>query len=80
MIDWNKLKETSTLEDFYNILYRNKPHHRSKLYEQWNYLESIAYEELLEEDEHPCECEKIIDEIIEFLKNQKKEVLKSYGR
>lgn len=64
----NKSKETSTLEDFYNILCRNKPHHRSKLYKQWDYLESIAYEELLEEEKHPYECEKIINEIIEFLK------------
>lgn len=57
MIDWNKLKETNSLEDFYKILYRNKPHHKSKLYNEWNYLEN--------------ECENIIDEIIEYLKKQK---------
>lgn len=75
MIDWNKLKETNSLEDFYNMLYRSKPHHKSKLYNEWNYLESIAYEELLIEDERPNECENIIDEIIEYLKKQKTEVL-----
>lgn len=75
MIDWNKLKETNSLEDFYNILCRNKPHHKNKLYNEWNYLESIAYEELLIEDERPNKCENIIDQIIEYLKKQKTEVL-----
>ncbi len=60
-IDWEKLKESYSLEDFYNILYRNKPHKNNKIYPKWDYLESIAYEELL-------------DEIIEFLKEQRKEV------
>lgn len=76
-MDWEKFKENNTLEDCYNILYRNKPHHKNKLYKEWNYLESIAYEELLNENERPLECEKIIDEIIEFLKTQKKEMIKN---
>lgn len=75
MIDWEKLKETYSLEDFYNILYRNKPHRKSKKYIKWDYLESIAYEELLNENENIIECNRIIDEIIEFLKEQKMEVL-----
>ena len=74
---WEKLKLEHTLEDWYNILYRNRPHKNSKSYQQWDYLESIAYEELLIEEERPKECEKIIDEIIKYLKEQKKEVLKN---
>lgn len=73
-IDWKKLKESYSLEDFYNILCRNKPHKNNKLYSKWNYLESMAYEELLDENEHISECNIIIDEIIEFLKEQRKEV------
>jgi len=76
MIDWEKLKETYSLEDFYNILCRNKPNRKSKIYMKWDYLESITYEELLDENENVKECNKIIDEIIEFLKEQKLEVLK----
>ena len=76
MIDWEKLKETYSLEDFYNILCRNKPNRKSKIYMKWDYLESITYEELLDENENVKECNKIIDEIVEFLKEQKLEVLK----
>lgn len=76
MIDWEKLKEIYSLEDFYNILCRNKPNRKSKIYIKWDYLESITYEELLNENENVKECNKIIDEIIEFLKEQKLEVLK----
>lgn len=71
MIDWKKLKEECSLEDFYNILYRNKPHKNSKMYKKWDYLESIAYEELLDKNENIKICNKIIDEIIEFLKKQR---------
>jgi len=60
----------------YNILCRNKPNRKSKIYMKWDYLESITYEELLDENENVKECNKIIDEIIEFLKEQKLEVLK----
>ena len=72
-MNWEKLKTDYTLEDCYNILYRNRPHKNSKSYQQWDYLESMVYEELLIEEERPKECEKIIDEIIEFLKIQKNE-------
>ncbi|MEI3530108.1 MAG: hypothetical protein V8Q75_03410 [Bacilli bacterium] len=75
MFDW---KENYSLEDWYNILERNKPHRNSKKYKEWDYLESIAYEELLIENERPNECEKIIDEIIEYLNKEKMEVLKNY--
>lgn len=78
MINWDKLRENYSLEDFYNILYRNQPHRNSKKYKDWDYLESIAYEELLIEDERPNECELIIDKIIEYLKNEKTEELKNY--
>lgn len=71
-INWNKLKENYSLEDFYNILCRNKPHHKSKLYSKWNYLESITYEELLDENENISECNNLIDEIIEFLREQRR--------
>ena len=78
MFNWEELKENNTLEDFYNILCRNKPHRNRKRYKEWDYLESIAYEELLDDNENIQECNKIIDEIMNYLKNEKTEVLKSY--
>lgn len=72
MIDWEKLKKECSLEDFYNILCRNKPHRNDKMYKEWDFLESITYEELLNENE----CDKLIDEIIIFLKKQKMSQLK----
>ena len=79
-MNWDKLKETNTLEDFYNILYRNRPHRNSRLYKEWDFLESIAYEELLEENENPQKCDRIINEIITFLKKQKEMELKKYAK
>ena len=76
MFNWEELKENNTLEDFYNILCRNKPYKNSKKYKEWDYLESIAYEELLDNNENIQESNKIIDEIIEYLKKGKMEVLK----
>ncbi len=70
-IDWKKLKESYSLEDFYNILCRNKPNKNNKLFSEWDYLESIVYEELLDENEHILKCDELIDEIINFLKKQK---------
>ncbi len=78
MLNWEELKENNTLEDFYNILCRNKPHRNSKRYKEWGYLESITYEELLNNSENIKECDKIINEIIEYLKSEKMEVLKNY--
>lgn len=72
---WEKLRNEYTLEDWYNILYRNKPSKNSKLYLMWDYLESVAYEELLDENENPLKCNDIIDEIIEYLKEQKKQII-----
>lgn len=77
---WEEVKANNSLEDFYNILYRNRPHKNSKKYKEWDYLESIAYEELLNENENTQECNKIIDGIIEYLKNEKLEVLKKYEK
>lgn len=37
MFNWEELKENNTLEDFYNILCRNKPHRNSKRYKEWDY-------------------------------------------
>lgn len=78
MFNWEELKENNTLEDFYNILYRNKPRRNSKKYKEWDYLESITYEELLNDNENIKECNKIIDDIIEYLKKEKMEALKNY--
>ena len=75
MIDWEKLKSEYSLEDFYNILCRNKPHRNCKIFKEWDCLESIAYEELLNENENIKICNVIIDEIIEFFKKQKRGVL-----
>lgn len=78
MLNWEELKETNTLEDFYNILCRNKPHRNSKKYKEWNFLESVTYEELLNDNENIQRCNILIDKIIEYLKKEKKEVLKIY--
>lgn len=43
-----------------------------------DYLESIAYEELLNDEENIQECNQIIDNIIEYLKKEKMEALKNY--
>lgn len=75
VINWEQVKENHSLEDFYNFLYRNKPHKKSKLFKEWDHLESITYEELLNEEERPHECEKIINQIIEFLKKQKEKII-----
>lgn len=66
---FDELKEKS-LEDVYYYLCKNEPSKKSKKHMQWDYLESIAYEELLIDDERPEECNKIINEIVEFLKEQ----------
>lgn len=62
----------ASLEDVYYYLCKNKPSKKAKIHKEWDYLESIAYEELLIEDERPNECTKIINEIVEFLKEQYK--------
>lgn len=80
MFNWEKLKENNTLEDFYNILYKNKPHRNSKKYKEWDYLESIAYEELLNNNENIKKCDKIINNIIEYLKKEKMEAIKKYEK
>lgn len=72
MIDWEKLKNDYSLEDWYNILYRNEPSKKAKIHNDWSILESITYEELLEENERPNECIYLINKIIIFLKKQKK--------
>lgn len=61
-----------SLEDVYWYLCKDKPHRNSKDYKKWDYLESIAYEELLCKEEHPNECTKIINEIVDFLIEQRK--------
>lgn len=71
-LNWEELKETNTLEDFYNILYRNKPHRNSKKYKEWDFLESVTYEELLNDNENIQRCNILIDKIIEYLKKEKK--------
>lgn len=62
----------ASLEDAYYYLCKNEPSKKAKIHKEWDYLESIAYEELLIEDERPNECTKIINEIVEFLKEQYK--------
>lgn len=60
----------ASLEDVYYYLCKNEPSKKSKIRKEWDYLESIAYEELLIKDERPNECTKIINEIVDFLKKQ----------
>lgn len=72
MIDWKKIKEDYSLEDFFNIIERNKPNKNNKLYNEWISLYQDIVEELDKEEERPKECEILIDEAIEFLKEQRR--------
>ena len=69
----NKLKmleelKNESLEDCYYYLCKAIPNKNAKRFKQWNYLESVAYEELLNEEENPNECTKIINLIVDYLK------------
>lgn len=66
---FEELKESS-LEDVYHYLCKNEPSKKSKKHEEWDCLESIAYEELLNEEEHPNDCTRIINEIVDYLERQ----------
>ena len=68
--EWDKIKEDYSLEDFCNIIERNKPNKNNKLYKKWFPLYQDIVEELENEEERPKECEILIDEAIEFLKEQ----------
>ena len=57
-----------SLEDVYNILYRNKPKKNSKLYGKWEFLEYCVRCELLLSDERTHECTELIKEVIAYLK------------
>ena len=63
---------SASLEDVYYYLCKNEPSKKSKIHEEWDYLESIAYEELLIEDERPHNCNAIINEILKYLDKQKR--------
>ena len=72
MIDWEKIKENYSLEDFCNIIERNKPNKNNKLYKEWFSLYQDIVEELDKKEERPKECEILIDKAIEFLKEQRR--------
>ena len=63
---FDELREKS-LEDVYDVLWKNKPSIGSDEFDEWNYLENVAYDELLDEEEHPNECNRIINEIVDYL-------------
>lgn len=66
---FNELREQS-LEDVYHYLCKNEPSKHSKIHTEWDYLESVAYEELLDENENAKQCIEIINEIVDFLERQ----------
>lgn len=72
---FDELREQS-LEDVYHYLCKNEPSKHSKTHTEWDYLESIAYEELLIEEERPNQCIKIINDIVNFLEKQWQNKLK----
>ena len=74
---FNELREQS-LEDVYHYLCKNEPSKHSKIHTEWDYLESVAYEELLNENENEKQCTKIINEIVDFLEKQWKRKKKNY--
>lgn len=74
---YEKLKENYTLEDWYNILERNKPTRENHLYSIWFMLIKDTKKELENKEERPNECEFLINDIISFLQKQKTEVLKN---
>lgn len=63
---FDELREQS-LEDVYDILWKNKPSIDSDEFDEWSYLENVAHDELLGEEEHPNECSRIINEIVDYL-------------
>lgn len=69
--DLEELKNES-LEDCYYYLCKARPNKNAKRFKQWDYLESIAYEELLNDEEHANECTRIINLIIDYLKDDYK--------
>ena len=70
---FDNLREAS-LEDVYYYLCKNEPTKKSKLHQEWDYLESIAYEELEEENENIKQCTNIINAIVDFLEKQWKNI------
>lgn len=71
MIDWEKIKENYTLEDMLNLLERNKPRKNNKLFIKWENIYYDILDELEKDEEHPSECDSLIEEAINFLKEQK---------
>ena len=59
-----------SLEDVYNVLYRNRPKKKSKQYSKWEFLEYCVRCELLLSDERPHECTELIKEVIAYLKEE----------
>lgn len=57
-----------SLEDVYFILYKNRPNKNDIMYDDWVVLEKELREELLNSDEHPNECARLINNVISFLK------------
>lgn len=72
-MNWNKLITNYSLEDWYNILCRNKPHRNSRKYKEWDYLESIAFEALLFNDF--SDSNDVIGKTVIYLQKEKKEIL-----
>ena len=76
-MNWEQYKRESSLEDVYNDLCKNRPTNKNcKPFKEWDYLESLLYEELLIEDERPRECEQLIDMAISFMRRQKERKLR----
>lgn len=57
-----------SLEDVYDILYKNRPNKNNIMYSDWVVLENELREELLNGDERPNECVRLINNVISFLK------------
>lgn len=57
-----------SLEDVYDILYKNRPNKNNIMYDDWVVLENELREELLNSDERPNECVRLINNVISFLK------------
>ena len=80
IIDWDSYARNSSLEDVYLDLCKNEPSNKKyKPYQVWSDLEGIIYEELQNEEERPKVCEELINQAVEFMKEQRYKLLKRNG-
>ena len=80
IIDWDSYARNNTLEDVYLDLCKNEPKNKKfKPYKVWSSIVQDISEELNLEEERPKVCEILIDQAIEFMKEQRYRLLRRNG-